>query len=193
MHWFSYFQNYCSRGKAIDLVHGPVDWVHGTMVHGWTCYVKLRPSKSRSMAGILKTEGLSHDLIVTVHVVFDGGRLSSEKEQWHALCLWRRHGRLPELRSCEAHGTTPGVQTLKRRWWSIRLLPEAKTRRGTAPRWLVAATDSSKLWQRRGGVPRTGTSRGWLKWVRRSSPVLNVGLVEGATACSNAATVRSGG
>jgi hypothetical protein len=89
------------------------------MVHGWTCYVKLRPSKSRSMAGILKTEGLSHDLIVTVHVVFDGGRLSSEKEQWHALCLWRRHGRLSELRSCEAHGTTPGVQTLKRRWWSI--------------------------------------------------------------------------
>jgi hypothetical protein len=43
------------------------------MVHGWTCYVKLRPSKSRSMAGILKTEGLSHDLIVTVLYSMVGG------------------------------------------------------------------------------------------------------------------------
>jgi hypothetical protein len=33
-----------------------------------------------------------------------------------------------ELRSRESLGTTAQVQTLKRRWWSLQLLPEAKTR-----------------------------------------------------------------
>jgi hypothetical protein len=78
--------------RELFLVHGPVDRVHGTMVHGCMRYIKLRPSKSGSTVGILNTEGLSQDLIMTVRVGFDGVRLSDEKEWWCALCSWRRHG-----------------------------------------------------------------------------------------------------
>jgi hypothetical protein len=64
--------------KALDLVHGLVNRVHGTMVHKCTRYIKLRPSNSRSTAGILKTEGLSQDLIMVVHIGWDSARLSDE-------------------------------------------------------------------------------------------------------------------
>jgi hypothetical protein len=170
-----------------------VDRVHGTMVHGCMRYVKLRPSKSRSTVRILKTKGLSQNLIVTIRVGFDGARLSSEKEWWHALCSQRCHGQairasLPRVTQHGGSGSNP-----KRRWWSLRLFPEAKTQRGTAPRWLTAMVDPSKLRRQRGGAPRIRTSWGWLKWVWRSYSVLNIDLVEGKVACSNAAMVRSGG
>jgi hypothetical protein len=124
---FPIFEIIVQTKKVIDLVHGPVDRVHGTMVHGCTSYIKLRPSKSGSTVEILKTEGLSQDLIVTVRVGFDGARLSGQKQRRHALCSRRRHGRPPELRSREAHSMVARVQTLKRGGGHYDPYPEAKT------------------------------------------------------------------
>jgi hypothetical protein len=66
-----------------SMLGGPGPW---PAVHGCTRYIKLRPSESRPMVGILKTEGLSQDLIMTVRVGFNGARLSSEKEWRCTLC-----------------------------------------------------------------------------------------------------------
>jgi hypothetical protein len=57
-----------------------------------------------------------------------------------------------EVRSRESHDTAARVQTLKWRWWSLRLLPEVKTRQGMAPRRLSleAVMGKSSSW----GAPR---------------------------------------
>jgi hypothetical protein len=62
------------------------------LVRRWTRYIKLRPSKCGSTAGILETDGLSQDQIVTIHIGFGGAKFSSEKEWRRAHYSRWRHG-----------------------------------------------------------------------------------------------------
>jgi hypothetical protein len=69
---FQNFQNYFSIEKLIELVHDPMNQVHGIPAYRSMNYIKLRPFKLRWRAQMNRRETLSSALIWAVDVKMNG-------------------------------------------------------------------------------------------------------------------------